>query len=308
LRARCAIGRLRSIHSAKTASKAAVYFSGIAMLSYRHAFHAGNHADVLKHAVLTLVIDYLKQKEKPFWYVDTHAGAGIYALDSSEARKNAEYKTGIERLLIQKNELPEFLQSYFAVIDKLRMAAPNTYPGSPLFAAELLREKDRLRLFELHPQDHGFLRDNFSRDRRIVIAQSDGFAGLRALLPPPPRRAVVLIDPPYELKDDYAHVVRALQDALQRFSNGTYLIWYPLLARTEAQRLPQKLSAFAAPSLRVELKVENPKGEFGMFGSGMFIINPPWVLHDQLKILLPKLQILLGKKGEAGFVLEAKGE
>jgi 23S rRNA (adenine2030-N6)-methyltransferase len=278
------------------------------MLSYRHAFHAGNHADVLKHAVLTLVIEYLKQKEKPFWYVDTHAGAGIYTLDSSEAKKNAEFKTGIERLLDHRAELPELLQPYLAVLDALRTSSLRGYPGSPLFAAHLLREQDRLRLFELHPQDHELLKNNFAKDRRVLIAQSDGFTGLKALLPPPPRRAVVLIDPPYELKEDYVHVVRALQDALQRFNNGTYIVWYPLLSRTEAQRLPQKLAELAAPSLRVELKVENAKGEFGMFGSGLFIVNPPWLLHDQLKIVLPQLQALLGKAGESEVLIEVRGQ
>ncbi|MFT3928907.1 MAG: 23S rRNA (adenine(2030)-N(6))-methyltransferase RlmJ [Spongiibacteraceae bacterium] len=276
------------------------------MLSYRHAFHAGNHADVLKHAVLALVIDYLKQKEKPFWYIDTHAGAGVYALDSSEAKKNAEFKTGIERLLEHRDELPASLQPYIAAIDELRRVIPRGYPGSPMIAEYLLRDDDRLRLFELHPQDVELLKENFEGDRRAHIAQSDGFAGLKALLPPPPRRAVVLIDPPYELKDDYEHVVRALQDALQRFSTGTYIVWYPLLSRAEAQRLPKKLAELKVSSLRVELKVENPQGEFGMFGSGLFIINPPWVLHDQLKVLMPELQTLLGKAGEAEFLLEAK--
>ena len=273
------------------------------MLSYRHAFHAGNHADVLKHCVLTLVIEYLKQKDKPFWYIDTHAGAGIYRLDSSEAKKNAEFKTGIERLLTYREELPPVMQPYLAVVDTLRISLPHGYPGSPYFASQLLREQDRLRLFELHPQDHALLKENFARDSRAVIAQSDGFSGLKALLPPPPRRAVVLIDPPYELKDDYAHVVSALQNALRRFSNGTYLVWYPLLSRSEAQRLPQKLAALAVPSLRVELKVENPKGEFGMFGSGMFVINPPWVLQEQVQSLLTHFQAILGKPGEACCVL-----
>ncbi len=275
------------------------------MLSYRHAFHAGNHADVLKHAVLTLVIDYLKQKEKPFWYVDTHAGTGVYALDSSEAKKNAEFKTGIERLLDRRENLPASMQTYLGAIAALRSTLPRGYPGSPWFAAHLLREQDRLRLFELHPQDHHLLKDNFAADRRVLIAQSEGFAGLKALLPPPPRRALVLIDPPYELKEDYAHVVRALQDSLQRFNTGTYMVWYPLLARAEAQRLPQKLQALGAPSLRAELKIENPKGEFGMFGSGLFIVNPPWILHEQLRELLPQLSALLGKAGEADFLLEA---
>ncbi len=275
------------------------------MLSYRHAFHAGNHADVLKHAVLALVIEYLKQKDKPFWYIDTHAGAGVYSLDSSEAKKNAEFKTGIERLLDHRAELPNLLQSYLGVIDGLRTTLPRGYPGSPFFAAQLLREDDRLRLFELHPRDHELLTENFAKDRRVTIAQSDGFAGLKSLLPPPPRRAVVLIDPPYELKEDYTQVVRAMHDALERFSTGTYIVWYPLLSRVESQRLPKKLAELKAPSLRIELKVENPKGEFGMFGSGLFVINPPWLLHDQLKTLLPVLQRVLGKPGQSEFLLQA---
>ncbi len=281
----------------------------LCMLSYRHAFHAGNHADVLKHSVLTLLLEYLKQKDKPFWYIDTHAGAGAYRLDSNEARKNAEYARGIGLVLAARAELPDFLQPYVATIDALNSGAElKHYPGSPWFAAHLLRTADRLRLFEMHPQDVQLLTDNLARDRRVVIADSDGFVGLKALLPPPPRRALVLIDPPYELKEDYRHVLNALQDAVQRFSSGTYMLWYPLLSRTEAQRLPAKLMALQLPALRVELQVENPKGEFGMFGSGLFIVNPPWTLHAQLQIWLPQLQALLGKPGESSILLESSAE
>lgn len=277
------------------------------MLSYRHAFHAGNHADVLKHIVLALIIDYLKQKEKPLWYIDTHAGAGRYALDSVEAKKNAEYTRGITRLLEQREALPTLLQPYLAVLDAEHRVSPNLYPGSPVFAAELLREQDRLRLFEMHPQDSATLRDNLEYDRRVIIADSDGFAGLKALLPPPSRRALVLIDPPYELKEDYARVLTSMQEALRRFATGTYAIWYPLLPRAEAARLPQQLATLAAPALRIELRVTEPQGEFGMYGSGMFVINPPWLLHDQMKIVLPLLQSLLGETGRSSLVLEATG-
>ena len=278
------------------------------MLSYRHAFHAGNHADVLKHSVLTLLLEYFKQKEKPLWYIDTHAGAGAYRLDSNEARKNAEYARGIGRVLVARATLPDFLQPYVAVIDALNVGADlKRYPGSPWFAAQLMRDTDRLRLFEMHPQDVRALSDNLQRDRRVLIAASDGFAGLKALLPPPPRRALILIDPPYELKEDYAQVIAALQDALKRFSNGTYVLWYPLLSRSEAQRLPAKLMALQLPALRVELQVEKPQGEFGMFGSGLFIVNPPWTLRDQLQTWLPQLQTLLGNADESSFVLESSG-
>lgn len=277
------------------------------MLSYRHAFHAGNHADVLKHIVLALIIDYLKQKEKPIWYIDTHAGAGRYALDSFEATKNAEYASGITRLLEQRETLPALLQPYLDVVDAENRASPNSYPGSPVFAAELLRDQDRLRLFEMHPQDTLTLRDNLEYDRRAMIADSDGFAGLKALLPPPSRRGLVLIDPPYELKEDYARVLASLQDALRRFATGTYAVWYPLLPRAEAARLPQQLATLPAPALRIELRVTEQQGEFGMYGSGMFVINPPWLLQNQMKIVLPLLQSLLGEAGRSGFVLEATG-
>lgn len=278
------------------------------MLSYRHAFHAGNHADVLKHSVLALVLDYFKRKDKPFWYLDTHAGAGVYELDSSEARKNAEFEGGISRLLAARGELPASVQSYIDVVDALNGGGPlRYYPGSPWLAADLLRAEDLLRLFEMHPQDTTLLCENLQSDRRIKIATSDGFAGLKALLPPPPRRAVVLIDPPYELKEDYARVVEALQDALKRFSTGTYIVWYPLLTRPEAQRLPARLAELRQPALRAELRVENPRGEFGMFGSGLFIVNPPWVLQEQLAEWLPRLQQLLGRAGEASILLEASG-
>lgn len=275
------------------------------MLSYRHAFHAGNHADVLKHSVLALIAEYLKQKDKPFWYIDTHAGAGRYALDSAEAKKNAEFAGGIAKLLEHRHRMPDCLQPYFAVIDKLRSEAPLSYPGSPWFAAQLLRDADRLRLFEMHPRDAELLTQTFERDRRVAVASSDGFDGLKALLPPPTRRALVLIDPPYELKDDYTRVIAALQDSLRRFATGTYAIWYPLLPRPESARLPQQLVALNAPSLRIELQIDKPTADFGMYGSGMFVINPPWLLQDQMKIVLPLLRDILGKNGNSTFLVEA---
>lgn len=276
------------------------------MLSYRHAFHAGNHADVLKHIVMTLCLDYFKQKEKPIWYIDTHAGAGVYALAGGEAKKNAEYETGITRLLSARATLPEFLQPYWSVIDQLNGDGQlQSYPGSPFFAAQLLREQDRLRLFEMHPQDVQLLQQQFARDRRVLVTDSDGFVGLKALLPPPSRRALVLIDPPYELKEDYSRVLKILQDGLRRFATGTYAVWYPLLSRTDVPRISELLQSLQVPALRVELIIDKPRGQFGMFGSGMFVINPPWLLHDQLKILMPQLQSLLATADADNFVLQS---
>lgn len=278
------------------------------MLSYRHAFHAGNHADVLKHAVLTLVLDYLKQKEKPLLYIDTHSGAGGYDLDSAEAQKNCEYAAGIEQLLAQRAVLPALLGPYLDAIAQFRTNNAHTYPGSPWFAAHSLREYDRLRLFEMHPQDVALLQQTLRGDRRVQIDSNDGFSALKALLPPPSRRALVLIDPPYELKEDYTRVIDSLRDALRRFATGTYLVWYPLLPRTESKKLPEQLQMLNVNSLRIELQIDESRGEFGMYGSGMYVINPPWILHEQMQELLPVLVELLGQSAGAKFELEATGK
>ncbi|HEY3697723.1 MAG TPA: 23S rRNA (adenine(2030)-N(6))-methyltransferase RlmJ, partial [Spongiibacteraceae bacterium] len=226
---------------------------------------------MLKHCVLMFVIDYLKQKEKPLWYVDTHAGAGAYDLNSIEAKKNAEFSGGIELLFAQRAILPPALQLYIDAIENFRARAPHGYPGSPWLAAHLLRAQDRLRLFEMHPQDFDILQEIMVHDRRVAVAASDGFAGLKALLPPPSRRALVLIDPPYELKEDYARVVAVLSDALRRFATGTYMVWYPLLPRVESARLPERLATLNHNALRIELRIDEPRGDFGMYGSGMYV-------------------------------------
>jgi 23S rRNA (adenine2030-N6)-methyltransferase len=280
------------------------------MLSYRHAFHAGNHADVLKHAVLVSILDYLKQKDKPFWYVDTHAGAGVYDLAATEAKKNAEFAAGIGRLWQPSNRqsAPSILDAYFEAIAALNPdGVLRLYPGSPAFAAQRLREQDRLRLFDLHPRDVDILCAHFAGDRRVLVSASDGFTGLKALLPPPPRRAVVLIDPPYEIKDDYQKVEAALADGQKRFASGTYIVWYPLLPRAEAQELPERLIALGLSALRVELQVDKPAEEFGLYGSGLFIVNPPWTLFAQLEELLPWLQERLALSDSAAVRLEKLG-
>ena len=277
------------------------------MLSYRHAFHAGNHADVLKHFIEVQLLRYLAQKDKPFWYIDTHAGAGCYALDTGYAMQNAEYESGIARLW-KRNDLPAPLLEYFALVQRLNPdGVLNFYPGSPLVAQELLREQDRLRLFELHPTDHEILQENFAaHGNRVLIHKADGFGALKALLPPPPRRALVLIDPPYEEKQDYQRVVTALREGLKRFDYGVYAVWYPQLQRTEARQLPQQLKQLDVKSwLHVALSVQTPSAEgFGMHGSGMFILNPPWTLHSELNQVMPYLTKVLGQDEGARFELE----
>ena len=277
------------------------------MLSYRHAFHAGNHADVLKHFIEVQLLHYLAQKDKPFWYIDTHAGAGCYALDSGYATQNAEYESGIARLW-QRDDLPAPLAEYVALVKSLNPDGQmKLYPGSPLLALELMREQDRLRLFELHPSDSEILQENFAdHGTRVLIQRADGFGALKALLPPPPRRALVLIDPPYEDKQDYQRVVSALREGLKRFSNGVYAVWYPQLQRAEARQLPDQLKQLPVKSwLHVALSVQSPGADgFGMHGSGMFILNPPWVLNSALEEVMPYLVTVLGQSGEAEFELE----
>ncbi len=277
------------------------------MLSYRHAFHAGNHADVLKHFIEVQLLSYLAQKDKPFWYIDTHAGAGCYALDSGYATQNAEYQSGIARLW-ERDDMPVPLLDYVALVKRINPDGQlKLYPGSPLIALELLREQDRMRLFELHPTDGEILQQNFAgHDSQVLMQTADGFGALKALLPPPPRRALVLIDPPYEDKQDYRRVVAALREGLKRFAGGVYAVWYPQLQRAEARQLPEQLKQLPVKSwLNVALSVQAPSEDgFGMHGSGMFILNPPWLLHGVLQEVMPYLVKVLGQNGEGNFVLE----
>jgi len=277
------------------------------MLSYRHAFHAGNHADVLKHFVLIELLRYFNRKDKPWWYIDTHAGAGCYALESEQAGKNAEFAGGIARLW-QCPDLPPALQPYVDAVAQFNPHGRLTfYPGSPALAMTQLRAQDRMRLFELHPADATALGQTFARDaERVLVRKADGFSGLRALLPPATRRVVVLIDPPYEVKEDYRRVVDTVADAMKRFAGGTYAVWYPLLARSEARQLPEKLASLGADSwLDVRLAVNKPARDgFGMFGSGLYIVNPPWLLPQTLETVMPWLVKALGEDEHAGFDLE----
>lgn len=277
------------------------------MLSYRHAFHAGNHADVLKHFVEMQLLQYLAQKDKPFWYIDTHAGAGCYALDSGYATQNAEYESGIARLW-PRDDLPAPLAEYVALVKGINSDGQMLlYPGSPLLAQELLREQDRMRLFELHPTDSDILQENFAgHGSRVLMQTADGFCALKALLPPPPRRALVLIDPPYEDKKDYQRVASALREGLKRFANGVYAVWYPQLQRTESRELPEALKQLPVKSwLHVALKVQTPSEDgFGMHGSGMFVLNPPWKLHGVLQEVMPYLVQHLGQDEGARYTLE----
>ena len=277
------------------------------MLSYRHAFHAGNHADVLKHFVLSELARYLGQKDAPFYYMDTHAGAGLYSLDIGYATKLAEYVDGVGRLW-DRDDLPAPLADYVKLVHEINPDGKlKAYPGSPWIAHQVLRDQDRLRLFELHPADAELLHANFRQfPRRVMVKCADGYAGIKALLPPPPRRALVLIDPSYEDKNDYRNVVASLQDSLTRFATGVYVVWYPQLSRLESRQLPQKLMRLSPNWLHVSLTVHQPSNDgFGMHGSGLVVINPPWMLRKTLGEVMPFLVKVLGRDSGAGFVLES---
>ncbi|WP_417068984.1 23S rRNA (adenine(2030)-N(6))-methyltransferase RlmJ [Niveibacterium terrae] len=281
------------------------------MLSYRHAFHAGNHADVLKHLILVQLIRYLGQKEKPFWIIDTHAGAGAYSLEEGYATRLGEFQHGVGRLW-ERSDLPAAVRDYVEQVRVLNGdGALRLYPGSPWIASQLLRPQDKLRLFELHSTDGELLAENFSDlHRQVQVTLGDGFKGLKALLPPPPRRALVLIDPSYETTSDYSGVVSALEDALRRFPTGTYALWYPLLSRPESRRLPELLKALPAGKwIDATLSVEAARGVGpGMHGSGMFIINPPWTLEATLRETLPWLSEVLAQQQGAHFTLDARSD
>jgi 23S rRNA (adenine2030-N6)-methyltransferase len=283
------------------------------MLSYRHAFHAGNAADVLKHAVLMYCRDYLGQKDPPFLVVDTHAGAGFYSLTEEYAAQNREWERGVG-LLLDQDALPFLLARYTALAGEalgVELPPAGPYPGSPALIQRMLRAQDRAVCFELHPADFTALEENLSADRRFRLMRENGLGGLKALLPPPSRRACVFIDPPYEMKSDYTTVPEKLAEALRRFPTGLYIIWYPLLGRKpgaetggEGAALRETLiGLYGGNRCAVELRTALPPDAANnsakrMYGSGMVIYNPPWTLREALEESLPVLTSMLG--GEQG--------
>ena len=286
------------------------------MFSYRHAFHAGSHADILKHLTLIHLVEYLQEKPGALTIVDTHAGAGIYSLKDGFAAVSKEAEGGIVRLLKfieEGNSISEGIQRYLELVAaENNEDGMNTYPGSPFILARLLRPQDRLKLFELHPKEIDILRHNIGelkQSKQIDIYAEDSFARLKGLLPPPSRRGLVLIDPSYEDKQDYRYLELALEEALQRFATGCYAIWYPILSRRESAALPDRLKKIAAIHkrswLHTELRVENAPGERRLQASGMFIINPPWTLEKQLAEALPILTKALGIGSGAQFLLKS---
>lgn len=270
------------------------------MLSYRHSFHAGNYADVLKHIVLVEILQHFAKKQKAFEYIDTHAGAGLYHLASVQAEKLREYRNGIGRLSVA--DWPE-LADYLSVIAAVNPDQGLTYyPGSPVIAQHFMRPQDRSWLYELHPQDAELLLQNMNKDRRVRVMHEDGLKGLLSLLPPVSRRGVVLVDPSYEIKSDYDAVVQTIVRAYAKFATGCYAIWYPVVERSRISRLETQFINSGIKNIqRFELGVTADSAQRGMTASGMIVINPPWQLMATMNSLLPKLVSTLSDDAAAYY-------
>lgn len=264
------------------------------MLSYRHSFHAGNFADVIKHIVLIEILQHLVKKEAAFDYIDTHAGAGLYDLESEQAQKLQEHKLGFEKLDL--SEFPE-LETYFEIVSNTNKSPKKKlYPGSPLIAENFLRRQDRSWLFELHPKDYVLLKNTTAKNKQVRVSQSDGFKGALALLPPQSRRALILIDPSYEIKSDYHAVADNIISAHKKFSTGTYALWYPVVDRERITSLEKKLAASGIKNIQqFELGISKDQDSGGMTASGMIVVNPPWTLLKTMESLLPRLAQKLGE-------------
>ncbi|PKO61359.1 MAG: 23S rRNA (adenine(2030)-N(6))-methyltransferase RlmJ [Betaproteobacteria bacterium HGW-Betaproteobacteria-18] len=296
------------------------------MFSYRHAFHAGNHADVLKHTTLLAILRHMALKETAFTVFDTHAGAGLYRLDGDYASTSGEAGEGYLRLIDKAAAISPTpaLQDYLDMVASFNTAGSHkVYPGSPFIIQRLLRERDKLKLFEIHPTDTKTLEANIAQldvGRQVAVLREDGFEGIKKFLPPPSRRALVFCDPSYEIKSDYSRVADMVADALTRFVTGTYAVWYPIIPRPEAHQLPRKLKTLAnqagKPWLNATLTVKSSKlltddvGDVvrpGLPASGMFVINPPHTLKTSLQQTLPLLVALLKQDGNAAFSVESGG-
>lgn len=294
------------------------------MFSYRHGFHAGNHADVLKHMVLIAVLKHLTAKPTAVSVVDTHAGAGLYRLDSEYADTSGEAKEGFLKLVASPlaAEPPPLLADYLELVASFNPSGrTRIYPGSPFVTQALLRQdpRDRLSLFELHPTDSKALAahvDQLEHKRQVALKREDGFEGLRALLPPPSRRGLVLIDPSYEIKSDYGRVAHCLQESLKKFATGTYMVWYPVIPRPEAHELPRRLKTLAnqagKPWLHATLAIGQeaqqpgePTQRPGLTASGVFLVNPPHTLKPALQATLPAVLEVLGRGRGQSFAVES---
>jgi 23S rRNA (adenine2030-N6)-methyltransferase len=283
-------------------------------MNYRHAFHAGNFADVIKHIVLVRILTYLQEKQAAFRVIDTHAGAGIYDLTGKEAARGGEWLTGIARIMqarFSDSALP-LMKPYLDVVRSFnpQRGMFTAYPGSPLIARALLRPQDRLTACEIEPGARKALIDALRRDTQARIVDLDGWKALRAFVPPKERRGLILIDPPYEAKDEFERLAAGFAEAFTKWPTGSYLLWYPVKSRRAtdglAQQVARTVAAGATPgkALRLEFSVAPQTAEAGLNSAGLLIVNPPWTLLGELKTILPELEKPLGQGGAGRFRLE----
>lgn len=300
------------------------------MYSYRHIFHAGNHADVFKHIILIELLEYMCKKDNGFTYIDTHAASGWYPIFNKNDSINKESKSGIELLMQAKFNPPESIKKYLALVENCKLFGLNGYPGSPFIALHYLREQDQIQLCEGHPAEIQILRNNLIQKKkeqrqhsfhykRPVILQTDSFFFLKSVLPPQKKRGIIFIDPSYENKLDYNNLQISLLDGIKRFSSGIFAVWYPLIDRSDALTLPVQLAKIFEPNwIHATINIKNPtekrtkfkqtplqiqKSSF--YGSGIIIKNPPYTLEKKLREILPYLVRILGQDNQAGFSIES---
>lgn len=277
-------------------------------MNYRHAFHAGNFADVVKHLILVRILDYLKRKPAAFRVLDTHAGVGLYDLQGDQAERTGEWLEGIARLV--ETRLPpaaaELAKPY---LDSVKAQNPDGqlrfYPGSPLITRSLLREQDRLFALELHPADAEALHENFAGDFQTRVTHLDGWAALGTHLPPKEKRGLVLIDPPFEEKGEFSRMVAGLVKGHRRWPGGIFAFWYPIKEPSEVESFVADLKSTGIPKiLRIELTIRAPSTPARLFGTGMIVVNPPYALEEEMRTLLPPLAALLADEGRGGVKIE----
>ncbi len=280
-------------------------------MNYRHAYHAGNFADVVKHAVLALVIEHLKLKPAPIRIIDTHAGIGAYDLGSTEAQKTGEWREGIGRVIEAEfsETAQKLLAPYLDVVRRLNPGGSLTrYPGSPLLARELMRGADRLVVNELHPEDQGALKRLFGHDPQVKVMALDAWRAVKALLPPPEKRGVVLIDPAFEQAGELDRLVEALNEGVRRFAGGSYLLWYPIKELRPVAAFRQKIAGLGlAKATAFELTIRDPADERFLNGAGLVVVNAPFTLAANLDVLLPELAQVLAQAKGGGFRIEDLG-
>ncbi len=276
-------------------------------MNYRHAYHAGNFADVVKHVVLARIIEYLKRKDAAFRVIDTHAGIGLYDLASEEADKTQEWRSGIGRLFGQNfpPDVGALLQPYLDAVG-LPQAGNDLaeYPGSPLIARRLMRAQDRLFAIELHPEDAARLRDLFAGDIQVRVLELDGWLSLGAHLPPKEKRGLVLIDPPFEEPGEFDRMADGLATAHRRWPGGVYALWYPIKDRSAVEAFRRRLAETGIPKiLDIHFDIRAPSSELRLDGCGMVVVNPPFTLEAEMSALLPVLSRLLSDGAGAKFVI-----